>query len=175
MEADEPENDVDQLQQFIDRATAEQLRPSFTEFEEELRKDEEGSFSPSQVNNIMEFISDQIGYWRSKWEFSPLGTPNETAQSESEGWDLLWEAFAPILDNIASDLSDLMLRRHNAILGQHTIGCSIEFNRSKPFRRLVSKCMASTAIFLNKIGYSEIASNLYIAALYPRGSVGRGE
>lgn len=42
----------------------------------------------------MEFISEQTGYWRSKWEFSPIEAPDEEAESESEGWGLLWEAFA---------------------------------------------------------------------------------
>jgi DNA polymerase-3 subunit epsilon len=57
--------------------------------------------SASQWVEVIDFASNQLGYWSAEYVFSPMTSPNvlaeEGAEEEAEGWQCAWEACAKSL------------------------------------------------------------------------------
>jgi len=159
---------------YIDSVEATSKYINSQAFEAILNQDKTGSFSLSEINRILEFISDQHGYWHAEWTFSEALDPNTEAQSESENWDILWRAFSKSLKEAAPETAEPMAHLHQMIKLKHTVKQRVAYNESRPLERFFTSVLSGLAIFLKKIGFSRIASHIYSASLFPKGTVGHG-
>ena len=159
---------------FIDSVEATSKYIKSLAFEAILNQDQTGSFSLPEINRILGFISDQHGYWHAEWTFSEALDPNTVAQTESENWDILWQAFAKSLKEAAPETAEPMAHLHQMIKLKHTVKQRVAYNESRPLERFFTSVLSRSAIFLKKIGFSSIASHIYSASLFPRGTVGHG-
>ena len=63
----------------------------FEHFDRLRKRTSETTMTPSELNELVNFASDQVGMWQAEWFFSPANLPNTSAKAESEQWEKLWE------------------------------------------------------------------------------------
>jgi hypothetical protein len=131
--------------------------------------------SPAELNQIINFASDQVGIWEAEYSFSPITSPHITAKAESELWAELWEAWSDMLLNLVPDVADKIHRKHRLIIARHSVEKSLHYTADKPVRRIISTTASKVAIILGRLGAGNVAEQLYAFSLYPKGSVGRGK
>jgi hypothetical protein len=115
---------------------------------------------------ITNFVSKQLNFWEAEWLFSWEHSPNTKAQAETEGWKL-------ICKNKLPTSIDLIDRRHDLILLNHSLKRAVDYNESSAFRKFKAKVLSEASFKFDKIGLRWFASYLYATALYPKGTVGR--
>jgi len=140
---------------------------------EVLLKNMPEKMSVSQLNQIINFASEQVGIWEAEYSFSPAYSPNAAAKAESERWEHLWGAWSEMFLKLTPDLTEQIHRRHGLIVAQHSVERSLHYTDNKPLRRMVFGAVSQVAIGLGRIGFSGLSQRLYAFSLYPKGSVGR--
>ena len=153
--------------------TGDETYISYSVFDSVVKEQAEGNISIRDLHEALRFISNQYSLWLAKWYFSPAHSPDKIAESEVEGWRFIWQAFSNMLMEYVPDAMELITEEHNLTLVEHSLKSRVEFNETKPMEKLTSQVLGKTAMFLNKIGFKSIANNIYNAALYPKGTVGR--
>ncbi len=127
---------------YIDNAEANSEYISSQAFEAILNQDQTGSFSLSEINRILEFISDQHGYWHAEWTFSEALDPNTEAQTETENWGTLWRAFSKSLKEAAPETAEPMVHLHQMIKLKHTIKQRVAYYESRPLERIFTSALS---------------------------------
>jgi len=168
---DEPGSECDLLARLECLANR-SMGMSYRDFERLLREGN-ASIPVSHLNQVHNFACDQLGFWMAEWSFSPAHSPNTVAETETEGWQILCqEIFNTLVENYP-DISDLFEQRRKLILLQHSLRRAVEYNKTKPFRKLTAIMLSQASFVFNKIGFHSIARNLYAWCLYPKGTVAR--
>jgi hypothetical protein len=140
-----------------------------------LKDTPENKMSIVQLNQIVNFASEQVGIWEAAYSFSPAHSPNIGAKNESEQWEDLWKAWSALLVEHAPDLADKLNRRHGLIVARHSVETSLQYKSGKPLQRITAAGLSRLAIGLGRLGIADIPERLYALSLYPKGSVGRGK
>jgi hypothetical protein len=60
---------------------------TFEHFEQLRNETPEKTMTPAQLHEFINFVSDQVGIWQTKWFFSSSNSPNTAAKIESEQWE----------------------------------------------------------------------------------------
>jgi hypothetical protein len=145
---------------------------SYREFERVLR-DGDASIPVTCLHQVLNIACDQLGFWQAEWLFSPAHSPNTPAKTEMEGWQILWRGiFDTLVENVPST-KDPLEREQNLKLLQHSLRRGVEYNETKPFRKIAATILSQASFVLNKIGLHSIANDLYAWGLYPKGTVAR--
>jgi hypothetical protein len=131
--------------------------------------------SVAQLDQIVNFASDQVGIWKAEYSFSPAYSPNAAAKAESERWEQLWGAWLDMLLGAVPDVAEQTHLRHRLVVAKHSLEKSLHHTDNKPLRRMFFGAVSKVAIGLGKLGVSGLAERLYAFSLYPKGSVGRGK
>jgi len=142
---------------------------------EGLFKNMPEEMSVAQLNQIINFASDQVGIWEAAYSFSSAYSPNAAAKAESERWEQLWGAWLDMFLKLIPDVAEQAHRRHRLIVLQHSIEKGLHYTDNRPLRRMFIGAVSKVAIGLAKIGISDLSKRLYAFSLYPKGSVGRGK
>jgi hypothetical protein len=71
------------------------------------------------LKQVAFFASDQLGFWRGKWFFSPAHSPNTIARVGTVGWRLIFRACSDALVERVPEVRGQLKCRHNLILVQH--------------------------------------------------------
>lgn len=148
-------------------------RVPYREFESLLKELGNASIPVSHLHQVLNFTSDQLGLWEAQWLFSPAHSPNTLAKTEVEGWRILWQALFDSLAEKVPDTRALLEREQQLRLLQHSLERGVEFNKTKPLRKVTAIVLSQASFVLNKIGLRGIARNLYAWGLYPKGTVAR--
>ena len=88
-------------------------------------KDMPEKMSIVQLNQILNFASEQVGVWEAAFSFSPAHSPNLNAKAESEQWEQLWNAWSNMLLELAPEITDEVHRRHRLIVVKHSVETSL--------------------------------------------------
>ena len=140
-----------------------------------LKDTPENKISIEQLNQIVNFASEQVGIWEAAYSFSSAHSPNIGAKNESEQWEELWKAWSALLLEQVPDLSDKVNHRHRLIVAGRSVETSIQHKSGKPLQRIAAAVLSRLAIGLGRLGIAGIPERLYALSLYPKGSVGRGK
>ena len=62
----------------------------FTHLLKRLLKEEEDI---AFCNKVCDFACNQLGFWEAEWWFSSASAPNNVANTEVEGWQILYQTF----------------------------------------------------------------------------------
>jgi hypothetical protein len=133
------------------------------------------NMSATELNQIMNFASDQVGIWEAEYSFSSVTSPRIDAKAESELWAELWAAWSDMLLELVPDIAEKIHRRHRLIVAQHSIKKSLHYMAKKPLRRIIAATASTLAIALGRLGMPKVPERLYAFGLYPKGSVGRAK
>jgi hypothetical protein len=140
---------------------------------ERLLREGNASIPVSQLHQVLNFACDQMGVWEVEWFFSPAHSPNTIAKTEMEGWRILWQRiFNTLVENVPAT-RDLLEQEQQLKLLQHSLRRGVEYNKTKPFRKLTASLLSRASFVFDKIGFHSIARNLYAWGLYPKGTVAR--
>lgn len=142
---------------------------------EGLLKSMPEEMSVAQLNQILNFASDQVGIWKAEYLFSPAYSPDAAAKAESERWEQLRGALLDSLLELVPDVEELTHSKHRLSDAQHIMDKSLHRMDNKPLLRMFFGAVSTVAIGLNRLGFSGLAMQLYASSLYPKGSVGRVE
>jgi len=144
----------------------------YHEFEKFL-KEGDSSIPVDSLHEVLNFACDQLGFWQAEWLFSPVNSPNTQAQTEMQGWEILWDGiFATFVENVPN-IKEPLEREQNLKLLQHLLRRGVEYNEAKPFRKIAATILSRLSFMLNKLGLHGIANDLYEWGLYPKGTVAR--
>ena len=138
-----------------------------------LLKKISGKITINELNELIKISSNQVGIWEAAWLFSPANSPNTDAKQKSQQWRKQWETWFGMLLEQVPDAREQAERIHQLTILKHHMSKGFDYNRNKPLKRLFSAGLSQIAIIFNRIGLNDIANNLYILALYPKGTVGR--
>ena len=128
-----------------------------------------------EINTILEFISRQYGNWFARWVFSPLSSPDLRAFTETEHWETLRQVFAKPVNESHPEIAELMVARHEQLKGACILKARIDLYKGNSYERRKASLVSRSAIVLNWLGFAKLAKDMYSAALFPKGTVGRGE
>ncbi len=168
---DEPAPESDLLVR-LESLTNRSMGVSYRDFERLLREGN-ASIPVSHLHQVLNFACDQMGFWEAEWFFSPAHSPNTVAKIEMEGWRILWQGIFNILVENVPDTRDLLEQEQQLRLFGHSLRRGVEYNETKPFRKLTAIVLSQASFVFNKIGFHSIARNLYAWGLYPKGTVAR--
>jgi hypothetical protein len=144
---------------------------SHRDFERVLK--EMGNVTISELKEVVTFATDQLGFWRVEWLFSPANCPNTLAEAEIDGWRPLLDVCTDELVKRVPNVKDLLENQRELCLLQHIMQLRIDYNETRPLERLFAIVLSKTSIALNKVGFKSIAEMLYSYSLYPKGTVSR--
>ena len=159
----------DIIQAFVSKSVAVKLE----DFEARLKTLTQAEFSPGELHELLNFASEQAGWWTADWLFSEQADPDLGARHQSEAWEKLWAGWHGVLAQTVPEATGELKREHDLIVLGHTLRRRVEFNRTRPVERLVTQFLSSISLLLNKVGLVGIAGKLYERSLYPQGTVGR--
>jgi hypothetical protein len=145
----------------------------FEQFDQLRKRTSEATMTPSELNQLVNFASDQVGIWQSEWVFSSSDFPDTSAKAESEQWEKLWEVSSNMLIEQVPEIKEQNDQKHQLNILRCHMSQRLLYNNKKPFNKLISVCLSKISIALNNVGLKGIANHLYILALYPKGTVGR--
>jgi len=145
----------------------------YRDFEGLLKELGNGSIPVSHLHQVLNFTCDQLGLWEAEWLFSPAHSPNTVAKTEMEGWRIIWQAFFDLLVEKVPDTRALLEREQELRLLQPSLKLGVEYNETKPLKKVTAIVLSQASFVLNKIGFHRIATNLYVWGLYPKGTVAR--
>ncbi len=169
---DDKSNSERDLMTRLESFAKERTGVPFREFERVLREGN-APIPVSCLHQVLNFTFDQLGFWQAEWLFSPAHSPNTLAKSEMEGWQILWRGiFDALVENVPS-AKDQLEQEQNLMLLRHSLKRGVEYNKTRPFRKMVAIILSQVSFVLNKIGLHSIANNLYSWGLYPKGTVAR--
>ena len=132
--------------------------------------------SPTLLNEVAQFASKQFCYWEVEWFFSALDSPEVAVrQAETEAWRGIWEACQKALVKMVPEVREQLEEKHKIGELKQIISRRVEYNATRPLQRFFSHVLTTTSQYLNKIGIRGISLRLSKAAMYPKGTVGRGE
>ncbi|MBN1365414.1 MAG: hypothetical protein JW976_11460 [Syntrophaceae bacterium] len=126
-----------------------------------------------QLQNIVNFIFRQFGYWETEWAFSLEDNPNILAQDESEGWEQIIKTFKDLLVKKSPETIELISKAQNFILMKYLIKRRVEYNKTRPLERISTSILSNISFLSSKIGFKNIGLKLYRNSLYPKGTIGR--
>jgi hypothetical protein len=169
---DEPSSNPDFLTRLESLANG-RTRVPYREFESLFKELGNASIPVSHLHQVLNFTSDQLGLWEAQWLFSPAHSPNTLAKTEVERWRILWQALFDSLAEKVPDTRALLEREQQLRLLQHSLQRGVEFNKTKPLRKVTAIVLSQASFVLNRIGLHGIARNLYAWGLYPKGTVAR--
>jgi hypothetical protein len=89
------------------------------------------------------------------------------------GWEGLWQSLVNILSEKIPEINKELENQKAMICSVYAMEKSLQHNKQRLFGQSQSAIMSHAAILLKKIGFRSIATSLYIAALYPKGTIGR--
>jgi hypothetical protein len=168
---DEPGSECDllaQLESLMNRS----IGVSYRDFEGLLREGN-ASITVSHWHQVLNFACDQMGFWEAEWFFSPAHSPNTVAKIEMEGWRILWQVIFDILVENVPETKDLLEREQQLRLFEHSLRRGVEYNKTRPLRKLTASVLSQGSFVFKKVGFHSIARNLYAWCLYPKGTVAR--
>jgi hypothetical protein len=131
------------------------------------------NMTPHEMDEIVEFTSEQCARWTTQWSFSPAASPDRRAKEESDAWE---HTFGACLDALAEQLPDVREpsnRRHNLTVLGGSLRRRVRETEGKPLARFVSVFQSKAGILANRLGLPGLGSRLYRAGLFPKGTVGR--
>ncbi len=144
----------------------------YREFERILREGD-ASISVASLHRVLNLACDQFGSWQAEWLFSPAHSPNTVAKTEMQGWEILWRRiFDTLVENVPST-KDPLEREQNLKLLQHSLQRGVEYNETRPCRKIAVTILSQVSFAVNKIGLHSLAKHLYEWCLYPKGTVAR--
>ncbi len=161
------------VQNLIDSLKSKNPFVNYNDFEKELKEQVQDDLSMKDLHELLKFTSDQYGYWMSNWHFSPETSPDMGAKVQSEGWKLLCQAFLSTLTENAPGAREELQHQLNLIAMRHCLQKRVDYNETKFVEKIHTHLLSKTAILLNKMGFNNIASNMYTKSLYPKDTVGR--
>ncbi|MBI4824820.1 MAG: hypothetical protein HY807_00145 [Nitrospirae bacterium] len=124
------------------------------------------------LHALINLGSNQVGIWKSQWLFSFANSPNTTAKAESERWSNVRDKWLDLLSELAPDLRELLQRQNKLTEFGHHLTRSLDYNKTKPFKRITSSILSYLSMFMGKLGFDKIGERLYARALFPKGTVG---
>jgi len=169
---DDPSADRDFLAR-LESLTNRHTGVPYRDFASLLKELGNSSMPVSDLHQVLNFTSDQLGLWEAQWLFSPAHSPNTLAKTEAEGWRILWQALFDSLAEKVPDTRALLEREQQLRLLHHSLERGVEFNKTRPLRKVTAIVLSQVSFVLNKIGLHGIARNLYAWGLYPKGTVAR--
>lgn len=131
------------------------------------------TLTPTELNALVKFASNQTGIWGSEWMFSPASSPKLSARTESERWSQLWESWLKTLSELAPEIKVQSERLHSLTVFQYHMEKRINYNKGKPILKLLSVSLSKIAFALNKLGLRGLAEHYYTLSLYPKDTIGR--
>ncbi|PKN65432.1 MAG: hypothetical protein CVU57_09950 [Deltaproteobacteria bacterium HGW-Deltaproteobacteria-15] len=144
----------------------------YLEFERILREGD-SSIPLTSLHQVLNLACDQLGFWQAEWLFSPADTPNTVAKTEMEGWQIMWRGiFDTLVENVPGT-KDSLEREQNLKLLQHSLQRGVEYNQTRPVRKIAAAIFSQVSFALNKVGLASSARGLYEWCLYPKGTVAR--
>lgn len=138
-----------------------------------LISDKKEELSMHDINELIKFSTEQIGYWNAEWSFSSATSPNHDAKKQRDGWENIWGNWVGILTKEIPEAMASMVQLKDHAYMLHTVKRNLEYNKRGIFSQSLSSILSKIAITLNKIGLKGVAASLYNIALYPKGTVGR--
>ena len=169
---DDKANSGNDLMTRLESFAKERMGVPYREFERVLRECDT-SITVACLNQVLKLACDQWGFWEAEWLFSPAHSPNTLAKTEMEGWKALWRGSLDTLVETVPNVKDLLEQEQNLVVFGHSLRRAIEYNKTKPFRKIAAPMLSKLSIVLNKIGLHSIANDLYSWGLYPKGTVAR--
>ena len=161
------------IQNLIKTLATKEEYVNYEDFDSNLKALEQQEFSVNELHELLNYSSNQYGYWMSKWYFSPQLNPDNDAKLQTEGWEKLSRAFLSVLiENMPNAEAELQ-REYNLIAIQHSLKKRVDYNETRIIEKIFTYMLSKTAILLNSVGFSGIASSMYTKSLYPKGTVGR--
>ncbi|SPF51283.1 hypothetical protein SBDP1_910022 [Syntrophobacter sp. SbD1] len=147
----------------------------YQEFERILKHllKEKEDISVSELNKVCDFACKQLGCWKAEWLFSPAGSPNNIAQTQTDGWRIFYEEIFDALVKEAQDVREALEGLRAKILLSHLIEQRIEYNETKPFKKLTTSVLSHMSFVFKRLGFHRIGRKLYERSLYPKGTVAR--
>jgi hypothetical protein len=132
-------------------------------------------FSLIEWNRLVDFVADQRAQWSVAWLFSHGNEPNAAAEAEADGWTSLWTRYSAALIERAPAVREATLRYRDLSAIQYAVQRRLEFNRGRPFQRVVVPILGWLGIQLNRLGLRRLGAFVYRFSLYPPGTIGRDQ
>jgi len=135
--------------------------------------DGQAEMTLSECYETFNFACDQLGFWEAEWCFSPVNSPNHTAELEVKGWEILCQnLFNSLLEHIPDQRADLEKGKQQRLL-LPSLTRRVEYNEGKRFTQLTAFVLSEVSFMFNRLGFRRIARSLYQRGLYPKGTIGR--
>ena len=161
------------IQNLINAHTRNEEYVNYKDFEKKLKAVWQEEIVVNELHELLKFSSDQYGYWMSKWYFSPQLNPDSDAKLQTEGWELLSQAFlSALIKNMPNSEAELQ-HEHDLIAMRHSLQKRVDYNETRTIEKIITYILSKLAILLSRAGFSGVASSIYSKSLYPRGTVGR--
>ena len=168
------ESDILEILQNLTKEKKGVSYKTFSSVSKKMREVKE--ISPTLLNEVAQFASKQFCYWEVEWFFSALDSPEVAVrEEETEAWRGIWEICLKELVEVVPKVKEQLEEAHKLGELRQTISRRVDYNATRPLQRFFSHVLTTTSQYLNKIGIRGISLRLSKAALYPKGTVGRGE
>ncbi len=143
------------------------------DFERMLR--EFGNITISEWHKVVKFTSDQLGLWEAEWLFSPIHSPNTFAEEEVTGWQMISQVCINALVERVPEIKGDIERQQRLISVRCIVERRMDYNKTRLFQRVTASVLSRISIGLSRLGFKNIAEQLYATSLYPPGTVGRSK